>query len=312
MVVEVERSPTLEFAETIEVRCVDPEDQMSVDSYFFASFHDNERAFNSIQHRLSERPSSDLPSFDSVASLPSEEPVPIRSRTETTTSAASTAASSGLKKLGSVLKPILSKSSAKNDEDDKSSGFSIPFRNKSHKPSNDSDDTLLVDPTSQEEFSDGYPPRQAGTAPAGMDDGKTWAPTWIRKPASKVFGSSPSKSSTKAASSDDRLSLLPTSTRATRSGRGKRASVTEVVEPTIPGHESDYDDSDDDSISPGARARSGSTASTSIRDQSTYSLMSQSEAGQQEEDETERKFKAVFALGDKEELIEREHSIPLR
>jgi sterol 3beta-glucosyltransferase len=32
-VLDVEKSPTLEFAETLEVRCVDSEDQMSVDSY---------------------------------------------------------------------------------------------------------------------------------------------------------------------------------------------------------------------------------------------------------------------------------------
>ena len=52
-----------------QIKCVDPEDQMSVDSYFFASFQDNDHAYAAIQQRLDERPSSDLPQVTSNLSM---------------------------------------------------------------------------------------------------------------------------------------------------------------------------------------------------------------------------------------------------
>jgi sterol 3beta-glucosyltransferase len=312
VVLEIERSPTLEFAETIEIKCVDLEDHMSVDSYFFASFQDNERAYNSIQSLLDARPSSDLPQIDSMATLPSEELTPVKSRTESTTSAASSAATSGFKKLGSVLKPMLSKSSNKDDQPHKSTSFSLPFVHKSHQPSNDSLDTLRAEPSSMDDGHNGYPPRPSGAPPPGHDDGKTWGPKWIRKPAAKIFGgnsSSTSESDTSLnRSSSETLGLSPQSTRSHPRVRDSNLPhVTEVVEPTVAHYDSDVDADGEEDAFPSARSPGSGSWTPSGRDQSTYSLMKQSAGGVKEEDETAKKFRSVFSLPEKETLLEREY-----
>jgi len=301
---------------------VDPEDQMSVDSYFFASFQDDEHAFAAIQQRLEERPSSDLPRFTSDLSLET-----IRVSEPDKKSLASSKDSSsgplGIKKLGSILKPFKSHANDKVDDSDSSdgkSGLSIPFLSKSHKPSHDSLETLRtesIDPLDDED--DGYPPRQNGTPPRGLhgDGGKGWT-GWIRKPKSKIFGSSPSQSSLK-----DRVQTDPTlgagltdtpvkSVESHPSGR-KRSSVTEVIEPVVLGGK--HESSDDEDIPYRRRRRSSrgprvSFASQSSsdghqQDRSDYSMMEESESGNREDEETAQKFRNVFSLSEKEELIDR-------
>lgn len=276
---------------------------MSVDSYFFASFQDSDRAYNSIQKRLDERPSHELPQVSSMTSMQSQESLQPSARRG---SDASTSASPGLglKKLGSVLKPFISRSSVDTDaEPEHKKGISVPFMPRKHKPSHDSLETLREDTVSHSDDStlhedlDGYPPRQTGAPPSGMDDenNKKGAFDWIKKPA-KLFGSSPSQSSVQGRSPPSEYGITDTPTR-TRTGRTKHESVTEVVEPALGSAREDHD-SDDSEYDENERDHHG-------RSRNDYSMMEQSESGNREDLETARKFRSVFSLGDKEELIDR-------
>lgn len=328
-VLEVERTPTLEFAETLEVRCVDSEDQMSVDSYFFASFQDGDKALRSIKQRLQARPSSDLPTIDSTATLPTDRSAPQKQKTtqDTVTHAAST----GLKKISSVLKPIIPGVASENHKDKYTGGLSVPAK-KDGRTSPDSLGTLTPEtpPQPRSENNEGYPPRQSGTAPAGMDvDGKGWGPDWIRKPVSKILTTSPTTlaslgrqtsrqhttpSEHRRRVSDhlaEQLKISPRSSRA-KGRRGTKESVTEVVEPTVnDGHSSDSDNGAGDMSRQSSRAARfsfhSSTSMPSSQDQE-FSMMDQSESGKREYEETAKKFRSVFSLSEKEELIDRESS----
>lgn len=326
-VLDVERTPTLEFAETLEVRCVDPEDQMSVDSYFFASFQDGEKAIKAIRERLDARPSSDLPAMDSTATLPTDSSAPQKQKS--TQSSVTHAATSGLKKLGSVLKPILPGVGGEHKEKDhdhdaekSSSGLGLPFISK--KQSRDSLETLTPEAASSQTQvrNDGYPPRQSGQPPSGMgEDSKGWGSGWIKKPASKILSTSPTSTTTLGRKESNRpaqtsehrrrasdhlaeqLNISP-STRT----RGRQESVTEVVEPTVPGHGSEDEDHESGMTRQSSRAaRFSFQSSSSIltgHDQE-YSMMDQSESGRREYEETAKKFRSVFSLSEKEELIDR-------
>lgn len=48
-IVDVEKSSAMDFSETIEVKVVDKDEQYSVDSYFFAYFHDLTAALEQIR-----------------------------------------------------------------------------------------------------------------------------------------------------------------------------------------------------------------------------------------------------------------------
>ncbi|WRT64019.1 uncharacterized protein IL334_000946 [Kwoniella shivajii] len=323
-VLEVEKSPTLEFAETIEIKCVDPEDQMSVESYFFASFQDNERAYDMIQRLLDERPSSDLPRVSSATTIQQptevlEDSVNTIRRPDQTAESPSTQRS-GFKKIGSVLRPLISKSDDKVKETEShKSGLSIPFLNsKAHKASHDSLETVRNEPVhegtgSPGEDDDGYPPRQSGPMPHGMhqeDHRNTWGPSWIRKPASKLFGTSPSSTSTLGKTPPGSHSQLGgiESSDTTQSTPRKRGSVTEVVEPAV-SYDSDTSDDELSGTSNGGAARMSFASDISgdsqmLHSRSDYSMLEASETGRKEDDETARKFRSVFALSDKEELIE--------
>lgn len=289
---------------------------MTVDSYFFASFQNSERAIHSIQNVLDERPSSDLPRPPS----PTPSGLTMVHRQEDHGAGGPL----GLKKIGSILKPLMSKSSDKVDDaasatDDNKSGFSIPFLAR-HKPSHDSLETLhqnhgqgIPEDGPMGEEWDGYPPRQAGAPPAGMEEQHKpgWS-GWIKKP-SKIFGSSPSHDSSLSRTTSGSSSLLgktppgapqlASTSPTTRNGRRKRESVTEVVEPVV-NDESDSEDERD------RQARRDSFASGSDLDvgnhRSQYSLMERSESNAREDDETAKKFRSVFSLSDKEELLDRE------
>ncbi|WVQ62325.1 uncharacterized protein L199_000464 [Kwoniella botswanensis] len=324
-VLELERSPTLEFAETIEIKCVDPEDQMSVESYFFASFQDNERAYSKIQLLLDERPSSDLPRISSAVTIHQQPVEPLEDSVKTIrrpeqVSDTSNAHHLGLKKIGSVLRPLISRSNDKvNETDQQKSGLTIPFlSNKTHKSSNDSLETVRNEPLIEGEvespeegdFDDGYPPRQNGPPPAGMthdDHRNSWGPSWIRKPASKLFGTSPGSTSTLGRSPPEYASGISRSS-TTRTNRRKQNSVTEIVEPAVPNAE----DSSDDELTQRLSGRGGrssfasdvSSGSQMVQSRSDFSMMEASESGRREDDETAHKFRSVFALGEKEELID--------
>ena len=289
---------------------------MSVDSYFFASFQDNDHAFAAIQRQLDERPSSELPRVLSNLSLQTT-----ATEAETSTAAVKSEESSGpsgLRKISSVLKPLIphNDKSDSSDTSDSKSGFSIPFLSKSHKASHDSLDTLRREPSTgplDEEEQDGYPPRQTGAPPRGMPEegGKPAWSGWIRKPAAKIFGSSPNQSSQPTRSSADShvySGLTDTPTR-TRTAPAKRASVQEVVERVA---SSTDDESDDDNRRGTSRRRSDqrssfkSDVSSGSQMGHNYSMMEQSESGNREEAEIADKFRSVFSLTEKEELIDRE------
>jgi sterol 3beta-glucosyltransferase len=283
---------------------------MSVDSYFFAAFQNNDKAFKSIQNRLSERPAHELPRIASALTIGDDRPTPVGADTAAAPDHAGSDSTGplSLKKLGSVLRPFKSKSGEHDSDapstEPKSTGFSVsvPFLHKSGKAAHDSVETLQddrsVDSGSEpmDEQSDGYPPRQSGAAPSGMDNhgkGAAWS-GWIKKPA-RLFGSASSTtslhskgtptSSRRHRSSMDGLTDSPTKTIHTRSGRGKSENVTEVIERV------DDDEGDSESDEEGGRG---------------YEVMEGSVTGDQEDKETEKKFKKVFALSESEELIDRE------
>jgi sterol 3beta-glucosyltransferase len=303
-VLDVEQNPTLEFAETIEVRCMDSDDQMSIDSYFFASFQNGEKALKAIRDRLAARPSSDLP-MDSTSTLPTDDSAPQKQRT--TQHTVSHAATGGLKKLGSILKPIIPGIGHKSHHDDdtpakvKASSSTMPSAH-GRRPSNDSMETL----TPEAQVDEGYPPRQAGAAPAGMgEDSKSWGPDWIRKPVTKIISSS-SSSSTKPSehrrrASDHLAEQLNIQQHVTRHQKGTRETVTEVVEPVV--NDGAISDSEDDNET--SRHSSRARFSHSTTDQG-YSMMEHTEEGDKEYAETAKKFRSVFALSEAEELIDRE------
>jgi len=300
-VLDVEKSPTLEFAETIEVRCVDSEDQMSVDSYFFASFHDGDKALKSIRQRLDARPSSDLPANDSAITLPTDGSAPQKQRT--TQEGASHAATSGFKKLGSLLKPILHGSSSKHDDSHKDEVF------EREDFSHDSQETL----TPEVPVRDGYPPRQSGAAPAGMNEEKGWGGK-LFKPVSKILGTSPTSSTHVRTSSSGRSGHPSEHRRASdhladqlhirqhlsRTGGDGREQVTEVVEPTV----NDGTTTDSENEHETQESRVARMSFTSSREQG-YSMMDQTEEDDEEYAKTARKFRSVFSLSEKEELIDR-------
>ena len=318
-VLDVERAPTLEFAETLEVRCVDPEDQMSVDSYFFASFQDGEKAIKAIRELLDARPSSDLPAMASTDTLPTDASAPQRQKS--TQSSVTHAATSGLKKL---FKPILpgSHGDHKEKEDDHdaekaSSGLHLPFIRK--KQSRDSLETLTPEAASSntQVSDDGYPPRQSGAPPSGMgEDSKGWGSGWIKKPVSKILSTSPTNTTTLQSGqttehrrrASDHLAEQLNIKQSTQT-RDRKESVTEVVEPTVTGQDSDDDDEHGVTRESSRAARFSFQSASSMfsgHDIQEYSMMDQSESGRREYDETAKKFRSVFSLSEKEELIDRE------
>ena len=280
-VVDAEKAPTLEFAETIEIKCVDPDDQMSIDSYFFASFQDLQGAYATIQQLLADRPSSDLPRVSSNLSLEAQA-AEAESSQAAQQKQKSTIAGLPIPKLGSVLKPLISRSSDRDSQAEDKSGISVPFVSSKSKSSHDSLATLR-----QEEEYDGYPPRQTGPLPSSFEE-KAWTPDWIRRPTNKLLGTSPSKEPHRTPSWN--------TSRHRATGRRKEP-VTEVVEPVV----SDSEESDAEQPK---RKKTGATRSTSMsKDRSDFSL-----AGDEEEDEEiAAKFRKVFSLNEKEELIDREY-----
>lgn len=253
-VLDIEKTPTLEFAETIEIRCVDSDDQMSIDSYFFASFTNTGHAMRIIQKLLDCRPPQQLPRLSSDWSFESESEEPRRRKKSDIASTAT----AGLKKLGSVLKPLIGKSSEKdqNKEGQVHDLHATSSRETMRSSGEDRRSSFDMDTTAESEAYEGYPPRQSGVPPAGYGDegSKTWS-TWLKKPVSKVLGgpgpTASSKTSLLTRVSSSKSSIpqpgTPGSGRTRRTTRMRRGSepVTEVVEPTVRDHDADDTDETD-------------------------------------------------------------------
>lgn len=312
-ILEVEHSPTLEFAETVEIRCVDPDDQMSVDSYFFASFANTDRTIRTIKRLIEARPAEMLPRLNSEPDL-TLAAADAEAEHEEAEQKKHKGVLGGLKK---ALKPLVGGSHS--DQPKKSVSIAEGSRG--------SEETLHPGlggvggggGSAVEDGYDGYPPRQTGTAPPVKGE-KFWT-GWLKKPVVKMMHSKPSssgasmRSSTSARSSTLHPVKSNSSRRSSRPGPGEAEHVTEVVEPVIPNSDSDY--SSDDDAGPqhphsrrGARKSRGSfnsdMSARSGLERSDYAMVDGSEEGRHEEGETARKFRSVFSLPDREELIDRE------
>lgn len=316
-----------------QVKCIDAEDQMSIDSYFFASFPNNDHAFSAIQKLVRERPSPpEVPRVSSATTIHvNQEPLDTshatitRSGTNSSAEKLGTASHLPFRKFASVLKPLISKSSDGEPREEHSEDNHQDDHEASHLPHVEvtSNRQRSEEESDNDDF-DGYPPRQVGPPPPSMnDDARNWRPSWIRKPASKLFGSSPSGSfvsSPGRSPMDSSTTVTETGpSLRTRTGRTKQSSVTEVLEPPIQPEEEVSEDEIpskpsvvDSNSAEAARKRAArlswtsetSSGSQMVKSKSDFSMLG-SESGHSESAETLRKFRTFFALSDKEDLIDR-------
>lgn len=283
---------------------------MAVDSYFFASFANTERTIRSIRRLIDARPANQLPRMsseqsDEVIAGAEEDEEQARQRKKHSHKGVL----GGLKK---VLKPLVGSHSHKEKEKDIDSHASSETLHpglEQHLQQETDDDY------------DGYPPRQSGVPPADKDD-KSWS-EWLKKPVVKVLHSKPSHHNNDL----DRVSSSRSSTfqpirssktrRTSRPGPGEAERVTEVVEPVIADSDDDGMSSDDDEdryhgrhhrrASRKERESFNSDMSEgSALERSNYAVVDGSKEGRHEEGEMVRKFRSVFSLSEKEELIDRE------
>ncbi|BEI92944.1 uncharacterized protein CcaverHIS019_0505720 [Cutaneotrichosporon cavernicola] len=268
-VYEVERSPTLEFAETIEIKVVDSEDAMSLDSYFFASFPDNDYAYDLLQTLLRERPVSELPPPAAPRPKPTDQKRDSRSRFSLTN-------------LSSAL-PIHIPKFASDKRDADHDRVPIAPPTVLDLPQSGTESVVNhSEPNSEMSEDDeakprikGYPPRPSGPTPPGMVSTPSgWAATdWIRRGSAQLFGPSPGSR------------LPPPRRRVTR-----RGSVTEVVE----GYAFE---STDESDSEPARSRTRHSIPRLMSTATELSLPTQ-------EDSVAKQFRKTFALPEKEILLD--------
>lgn len=159
--------------------------------------------------------------------------------------------------------------------------------------------------TPERQADEGYPPRQAGAAPAGMgEDSKGWGPDWIRKPVTKIISNSSSKttepSEHRRRASDHLAEQLNIQQHVSRQEKGARETVTEIVEPVV----NDGAISETEGEPEMSRLSSRARFSHSSVEQG-YSMMEHTEEDDKEYAETAKKFRSVFALSEAEELIDR-------
>lgn len=288
-IVEIERSPTLEFAETVEVKVVDPEDAMSVDSYFFAGFNDNDYAFDVMQELLSARPGKalDAPQVPSAAELAQGQ-----AADEQGTRPGSAASYASLSRVGSLLRPLIG---SQDRVSESRVPIAAPLQPSLPEVGDSSGFTSGYDSeaSSADQSHGGYPPKPVGRPPPHMleqPSSSSWgAPGWIRKPAAKLFGTSPSYSDVQTRRRPSR-----------RLRKRKQPSVTEVVEPTLP---LTTDEEMSDAESPRRRQhRRMTSGGSSIIQRLTGSVSDWSVDS--ETDEASRKFHAIFSMPDTEVLID--------
>lgn len=289
---DIEQSPTLEFAETIEVKVVDPDDSMSVESFFFASFPDTDYAYEVLQKLLQDRLSSTLPQVPSTTTLhatadnASDHSVP--------RPGSSASGQFGLPKIGTVLRP-LGLGGEREGKASSDSRVPIAAPPKPTLPHSHSDTDFV---TSESEASDyetsgpkGYPPKQSGPPPPSMEPASSWrGGSWIRNPAAKLFGTSPS-----SAELGKRFSINQDPPR-------RPSNVTVVVEGALPN--SDDEASDHPSNHRLHPASTMSSTMTISSGQSKIPHLKSSQSGfETVDDNVSSKFHSYFALPEKEELI---------
>ncbi|KAH9947944.1 hypothetical protein B0H21DRAFT_690917 [Amylocystis lapponica] len=109
-IVDVDRSSAMDFSETIEVKVVDKTEQFSVDSYFFAYFHDIDAALEQIRdavraYRGAFDGTVSPPVIDSTVSRPTTLPHPHADRTQSMPTSSQPPKSPGFR-LPSILRPL--------------------------------------------------------------------------------------------------------------------------------------------------------------------------------------------------------------
>ncbi len=319
-VLSVEKSPTMEFADTIDITVVDSEDSMSVDSYFFAYFRDNDRALQDINDLLTRykqqagqtqdvrpiRDSTDAKRASvhhendgisrplSRSAAASDSAVAANSSSaslkSTHTEPAKASSTSTLTKLTSRMNPFGSSSKSVNKD---RTPIPPPSAEATGQPSMDS----VIEEHGVAAGTDG----QSGLSSSS----RSLRPLPIRAdsltyPPSRTSGPPP-------AGLDERPKwgaawLKPSGTASSTSGEGIQKSssfslgpkkVTEVFSNVLPGHRNkEFVHSDDHS-------------------EPEYSMMERSQTGDQIETEVDHKFHKVFAMDEKEVLRDRESSTNL-
>lgn len=280
---DVERRDTLEFAETIEVcpcvlslltiqlKILDLEDS-AINSYFFAYFHDNDAAFNAISKLLQERPPSAFPprrASDTLPNFNDQSEIPTSPVKQITT------------KLGAILKPF----NVRDKEDPQPRPSSAPIEDSTAKiPMIGAEPTPGYDAALSPTSTHSYPP----SIPEGASTPRSKLSGWVRKPASKLFASSPSSQSD--------APIYDPRPRPVR-------KATETIEND---KQTPEESSDDDFDSP--RRRESTTSSISAHDAMDYSMLEASETGLHREEEVEQKFRKLFALPN-ENLVDRQYRL---
>jgi sterol 3beta-glucosyltransferase len=287
-VIDVELGPSLEFAETIEVKVVDSDDSMSIDSYFFASFPDNEHTYNVLQNLLDSRPSVQLPKLSSETTLQTYTNDGASDATmPEATASASVSATSGtniIPKIGAVLRPLgLSRESKSDNRVPIAPPPRPSLPEHYHRSSSELEHGSEVESTDQE---GGYPPRQSGAPPPGMEHRQSWRDSWIRNPASKLFGPQAPLERKEGKEGKDKGDGAKRRRPSVR--KPVSVSVTEVIEPAPP-LSSDEDDF------------SGTESATTLSPSSKTHA-----SGSDDNDPMEQQFHTFFALPNKEKLITRE------
>lgn len=263
----------------MQIKVVDADDAMSIDSYFFASFPDNNYAHDLLQRLLRERPVSELPSVTPLSPrhLPAPDTVE-RKRDSGRFSFTGLSAALPIPKFGG---------------DKGESKISVPIAPPAVLDLPDSSSESVAEADSERSDDDddeatrrrkGYPPRQTGPPPPGLvhTPSSGWAPTeWIRRGSKQLFGSSPGSESHSAP-------------RPLHRPPRKQPSVTEVVE----GYHFTSTDDESESDVP-LSVPSMTTSFTKLASPRSSSVEVQ-------DDSVAIKFRKTFALPDKELLIDRE------
>ncbi|KAK7064572.1 sterol 3-beta-glucosyltransferase [Favolaschia claudopus] len=287
-ILDVEKSTAMDFSETIEVKVFDKDEHFSIDSYFFAYFHDLSSALDQIRdavrtHRLQPERSSPQILMDTTAPRPQATTLP--DRTQSLPNPDHAKASSSSFSISSFLRPFhetisLSRPSAASTS--AVSPISEEFTHVSRRPNSSfvpttslESDNLAAQQTSSpssltptNSVDHTYPPSPSVLRPDpdhplnSESGGSTWSvPSWLRGPR-RVFGGSSEATSAST--------LTPSSTR-----------VREVYSSTLAG------------LPPGSRTSALGDLAFSVLDTPDIPI----------DPEMTEKFRTVFAYDEKETLL---------
>ncbi|KAL6299038.1 UDP-Glycosyltransferase/glycogen phosphorylase [Sparassis latifolia] len=220
-IVDVERSSAMDFSETIEVKVVDKSDQYSIDSYFFAYFHDLPAALEEIRDAV--RANRGLPDkatpavIDTTVTRASLTSPHLTDRTQSMPVSNPPRSSTSMFKLPSIFRPLQdslpigrSASTPERDNEDfthiskrASSSFiavttspkSLPSPNAGRSPDNSVTSLSTLTPVTS--VSHTYPPSPSPSpsiseyVTSPTKDISSWnvgVPSWLRMPSRRVFG----------------------------------------------------------------------------------------------------------------------------